>query len=227
MCAALVFLHGSGSPAVCLRGFASPCGSCSTASQAGRPSLRYGLCLARTFGSRRVPPSAPRLSPSGLHKPSLRLRLRLSCSAAPQALPAPLRFAVCLASRASEPSGFLGGSGSHLRRLPPFAGEPGPYLFKQRPNDPESTKNSKLIGPVSPDVARQPCGLPARPSEPCRRARTFASLGGGLLGNSFCHSRTRLRGHKLRRESGDPVCPLLPFLRTRELARQFLLECLQ
>jgi len=37
---------GYGSPSVCLRGSASPCGSCSTASQAGRPPLRSGLGLA-------------------------------------------------------------------------------------------------------------------------------------------------------------------------------------
>ena len=40
-------------------------------------------------------------------------------------------------------------------------------------------------------------------SEPCRLARTFASLGGGLLGHSICHSREI-------GNPGDPVChPLL------------------
>ena len=35
------------------------------------------------------------------------------------------------------------------------------------------------------------CGVSLRPSEPF-----------GLLGDAFCHSRTRLHGHRLRRESG-------------------------
>ncbi len=40
------------------------------------------------------------------------------------------------------------------------------------------------------------CGVSLRPSEPF-----------GLLGHSFCHSRTRLRGHRLRRESRESDLP--------------------
>jgi len=78
----LVSLRHSGSPAVCLRGFASPDG---LASQLGEPArLAYGSAFV-----------SPRAQQAG--RPSLRSGLGL-------------------ASRASEPSGFLGGSGN--LRLP-------------------------------------------------------------------------------------------------------------
>ncbi len=69
-----------------------------------------------------------------------------------------------------------------------------------------------VAGPAAP--SRLFTGEPPAPSrlghaEPCRLARTFASPGGGLRGNSFCYSRKIVNPPPIchSREGGNPGVP--------------------
>ncbi len=160
----LVLLRGLRSPlAPSLRSGAAGLLACSAspgglASRLGKPALPGANALAAL-----VFPPPPR-QPCGLPRASRALAVSLRSSgslhawpaarrwspfATPQALPAPLRFAVGLASQASEPFGFLGGSGSHLRRLPSRASEP-PAVSPRDPRSPAASPGLCLARRRSP-----------------------------------------------------------------------------
>jgi len=139
-----------------------------------------------TLGRLRSSPPAP--GTCGFRGPRPRPRLVSLRSFASRQAFAALRPWSC--SAASEPFGFLGGCGSHLRRLPSRASKPfGAFaaLRRRRSSSPAPGTCGFRVpapraAPCFPTLLRKPCGLAPLAAEPCRLTRTFASLGGGLLG---------------------------------------------
>jgi len=97
---------------------------------------------------------------------------------------------------------------SGSRHAPPAASRWSPFAASQAL--PASLRSAVGLAAYAPGAGtlrlRLRVCLPPRPSEPS-----------GLLGHFFCHSRTRLCGHRRGWESGVPSsCPHLSFPRKRE-----------